>query len=60
MAADFCTWVGRRIRTLRAERGWTQAMLADHEELAREYVSEIENGEEGTWTAGTGAHSLSA
>lgn len=44
MAADVCTWVGRRIRTLRAERGWTQAMLADHAELAREYVSEVENG----------------
>ena len=36
--------IGRRIRILRAERGWTQAMLADHAELTREHLSELENG----------------
>lgn len=36
--------IGRRIRILRTERGWTQAMLADHAELTREHLSELENG----------------
>jgi len=36
--------IGRRIRVLRTERGWTQAMLADHADLTREHLSELENG----------------
>ena len=44
MATDICVQIGRRIRTLRLERGWTQAMLADHAELTREHLSELENG----------------
>lgn len=44
MATDICVWVGRRIRTLRAQRGWTQQILADHAELTREHLSELENG----------------
>lgn len=44
MAMDICVRVGRRIRVLRTERGWTQAMLADHAELTREHLSELENG----------------
>lgn len=41
---DICVKIGRRIRVLRTERGWTQAMLADHAELTREHLSEIERG----------------
>lgn len=41
---DICVRVGRRIRVLRTERGWTQAMLADHADLTREHLSELENG----------------
>jgi transcriptional regulator with XRE-family HTH domain len=44
MAKDICVRIGRRIRGLRTERGWTQAMLADHAELTREHLSELENG----------------
>lgn len=44
MATDICVRIGRRIRVLRAERGWTQAMLADHADLTREHLSELENG----------------
>jgi transcriptional regulator with XRE-family HTH domain len=29
---------------MRREKGWTQLMLADHAELAREHLSELENG----------------
>ena len=44
MATDICARVGRRIRTLRYRRGWTQAMLADHAELTREHISAVETG----------------
>lgn len=44
MAKDICVRIGRRIRVLRTGRGWTQAMLADHAELTREHLSELENG----------------
>ena len=44
MATEICVRIGRRIRVLRTERKWTQAMLADHAELAREHLSELENG----------------
>jgi transcriptional regulator with XRE-family HTH domain len=44
MATDVCVKIGRRIRVLRTQKGWTQAMLADHAELAREHLSELENG----------------
>jgi transcriptional regulator with XRE-family HTH domain len=44
MAKDICVQIGRRIRVLRTQRGWTQTMLADHAGLAREHLSELENG----------------
>jgi transcriptional regulator with XRE-family HTH domain len=44
MATNICVKIGRRIRVLRTARGWTQAMLADHAELTREHLSELENG----------------
>ena len=44
MATSICVKIGRRIRVLRTARGWTQAMLADHAEIAREHLSELENG----------------
>lgn len=44
MAKDICVRIGRRIRVLRTEREWTQAMLADHAGLTREHLSELENG----------------
>ncbi len=33
-----------RIRTLRTERGWTQADLATHLDVSRNSVNAIENG----------------
>ena len=44
MATDICVKIGRRIRVLRTERGWTQVMLADHAGMTREHLSELENG----------------
>jgi putative transcriptional regulator len=44
MARGDCVALGRRIRTLRISRHWTQQLLADHSELSRESISAIENG----------------
>lgn len=44
VAIDICTRIGRRIRRLRLGRGMTQVMLADHAQIAREHLSELENG----------------
>lgn len=44
MATDILIGIGKRIRTLRAKRGWTQTMLADHAQIAREHLSELERG----------------
>ncbi len=44
MATSICVRIGRRIRVLRTQRGWTQQILADHAALTREHLSEIENG----------------
>jgi transcriptional regulator with XRE-family HTH domain len=40
--------VGWCIRILRTEKGWTQAMLADHAELTRDDLSELESGKKET------------
>lgn len=44
MAIDICVRLGRRIRSLRSERGWTQQQLADMTGIGRVHVSELENG----------------
>jgi transcriptional regulator with XRE-family HTH domain len=44
MASHECKTLGKAIRRLRLERGWSQQMLADHSGLTRESISAIENG----------------
>lgn len=36
--------LGRRIRSLRRKRGWTQVYLAEHTGLGSVYISQLENG----------------
>ncbi len=36
--------VGRRIRDARQDRGWTQAVLAEHARLSATYLSHLEHG----------------
>jgi putative transcriptional regulator len=36
--------VKNRLRVLRAEKGWSQAELAEHLNIARQSVNAIENG----------------
>lgn len=39
---------GKRIRTLRHEKGWSQEELADKVGLHRTYIGSIERGEQNT------------
>ena len=44
MAIGIRIWIGRRIRHLRSEKGWTQQILADHADMNREHLCDLENG----------------
>ena len=41
---DICVIVGKNIRALREEKGWSQEELADRTDLHRTYISGIERG----------------
>ncbi|MEZ5735561.1 MAG: helix-turn-helix transcriptional regulator [Novosphingobium sp.] len=41
---DICTRLGRNVRRLREERGWSQEDYADRAGIHRTYVSDIERG----------------
>ena len=44
MAQDIKSKLGRRIRVLRQQRGWSQVEMADFLAMNRGYLSEIETG----------------
>ena len=44
MSRDICQRIGKRIRDLRIERGWSQQMLADHAQLGQDHLSDLELG----------------
>ena len=44
MANDICVKFGRRLRQLRAERGWSQDYLAEVSGIGRVHISQLENG----------------
>ena len=41
---DICVQLGKRIRTLRQKRGWTQFEMSEHLGIDRSYLAEIETG----------------
>jgi transcriptional regulator with XRE-family HTH domain len=41
---DICTRLGRNLRRLREEQGWSQEDYADRAGIHRTYVSDIERG----------------
>lgn len=44
MSSDICVRVGRRIRELRKEKGWTQFEMAERSGIDRSYLAEVETG----------------
>jgi len=60
MARDIRSWLARRIKTLRKERGWAQEDLAAHAEVSRTSISAIETArsEPGLETILAVAHSF--
>ena len=36
--------LGKRLRTLRKRRGWTQVYMAEHVGIDRSFISDLENG----------------
>ena len=45
MPANLNSKLGKRIRALRTEKGWSQVEMADLLAMNRGYLSELENGE---------------
>ena len=41
---DICTRLGRNVRRLREEKGWSQEDYADRAGIHRTYVADIERG----------------
>lgn len=44
MSSDICVRLGKRIRELRKERGWTQFEMAERSGIDRSYLAEVETG----------------
>jgi transcriptional regulator with XRE-family HTH domain len=44
MPGNFSSILGKRIRTLRKAKGWSQVEMADLLAINRGYLSELENG----------------
>ncbi len=44
MANDICVRLGRRLRKLRNDHGWSQGYLAEISGIGRVHISELENG----------------
>jgi len=60
MASDICLLLGKRIRTLRKEKGWRQIDLAQHSGVHEVHISDLERGtrEAGLNTILSLAHAL--
>ena len=44
VSSDICLRFGKRLRTLRKRRGWTQVYMAEHVGMDRSFISDLENG----------------
>jgi len=44
MSSDVCDRFGKRVRSLRKNRGWRQLDLAEHAGISENYVSDLELG----------------
>jgi transcriptional regulator with XRE-family HTH domain len=41
---DICIRLGRKLRKLRKQKGWTQAYMAVHTGIGRAHISNLETG----------------
>jgi transcriptional regulator with XRE-family HTH domain len=41
---DICIRLGRKLRKLRHQKGWTQAYMAEHTGIGRAHISNLETG----------------
>jgi transcriptional regulator with XRE-family HTH domain len=41
---DICVRLGRKLRKLRHQKGWTQAYMAEHTGIGRAHISNLETG----------------
>jgi transcriptional regulator with XRE-family HTH domain len=44
VSTDICVRLGKRLRTLRKQRRWTQVYMAEHVGIDRSFISDLENG----------------
>ena len=44
VSSDICIRFGKRLRTLRKQREWTQVYMAEHVGIDRSFISDLENG----------------
>ena len=44
VSSDICVRFGKRLRSLRKQRQWTQVYMAEHVGMDRSFISDLENG----------------
>lgn len=44
MSSDICVRLGKRLRSLRKQKAWTQVYMAEFVGLDRSFISDLENG----------------
>jgi transcriptional regulator with XRE-family HTH domain len=44
VSSDICIRLGKRLKTLRKQRGWTQVYMAENVGMDRSFISDLENG----------------
>jgi transcriptional regulator with XRE-family HTH domain len=44
VSSDICVKLGKRLRSLRKQRQWTQVYMAEHVGMDRSFISDLENG----------------
>jgi transcriptional regulator with XRE-family HTH domain len=43
-AAPICVRIGKKVRSLRTKKGWSQRMLADHAQIEQAHLARLEKG----------------
>ncbi len=43
--SSICVRIGKRVRSLRMKKGWSQRMLADHAQIEQAHLARLETGQ---------------